>query len=137
MDVDEERIEHTGRIPSKFDKVENAQSILTSNRSKKSAGFNLRSKTSNLSRSPRPSRGATPPPNEGLGSSGPVWQDFLAPVQHFVRREMTTFHLETTSPPEAVLSCEIAQINQENLLYRYMHEILLDRKNHYLMITQL
>jgi hypothetical protein len=51
----------------------------------------------------------------GRGGASPPGQ---APVKHFVRREMTTIHLETTSPPEVVSSCEIAQINRENLLYK-------------------
>ena len=50
--------------------------------------------------------GATP-------GSGLIWQGFLVHVQHFVRRKMTTFHLETTSPPEVMSRCKIAQIKQE------------------------
>ena len=64
----------------------------------------------------------TPAPSWG---SGLVWQDFLAPVQHFVRRKMWSINLETTSPPEVVSRCKIAQINQEVQLYKYTRAISL------------
>src|ERR1700719_818507 len=69
--------------------------------------------------------------------SGLIWQDFLAPVQHFVRREMTMIHLETTSPPEVVLSREITQNTCKNLLYKLTQGIFLKYKTHCLRSTKL
>ena len=65
------------------------------------------------------------------------WQNLLAPVQHFVRREMTMIHLETTSPPEVVSSREITQNIRKNLLYKLTQGIFLKYKTHRLRSTKL
>jgi hypothetical protein len=88
-------------------------------------------KTSNLTEIPYlgPPDPHRPAPDWG---SGLIWQDFLAPVQHFVRQKMTIIHLETTSPPEVVSRCKIAQINQEIPLYKYTWGIFLEHTdNHF------
>ena len=49
-------------------------------------------------------------------------------MQHFVRREMTMIHLETTSPPEVVSSREITQNTRKDLLYELTQGIFLKYK---------
>jgi hypothetical protein len=49
---------------------------------------------------------------------------------------MTAIHLKTTSPPQALSSRKMAQINQKDLLYKLTREIVLKRKGKFLRGTE-
>ena len=50
---------------------------------------------------------------------------------------MTMIHLETTSPPDVVLSREITQNTRKNLLYKLTQGIFLKYKTYRLRSTKL